>query len=130
MKSYKLVNFCEFDEQPSKSYCAIHSVDPKLNLGDITKVDETKLEPFNFICGGSPCFTKDTTILTNNGYKNIIDIKVDDLVLTHKNRYRRVLKVGHNLDKEILKLKAMGILETIATPNHPFMIRTKRDKTF
>ena len=55
MKSYKLVNFCEFDEQPSKSYCAIHSVDPKLNLGDITKVDETKLEPFNFICGGSPC---------------------------------------------------------------------------
>ena len=126
MKSYKLVNFCEFDEQPSKSYCAIHNVDPKLNLGDITKVDETKLEPFNFICGGSPCFTKDTTILTNNGYKNIIDIKVDDLVLTHKNRYRRVLKVGHNLDKEILKLKAMGILETIATPNHPFMIRTKR----
>ena len=55
MKSYKLVNFCEFDEQPSKSYCAIHNVDPKLNLGDITKVDETKLEPFNFICGGSPC---------------------------------------------------------------------------
>lgn len=26
-----------------------------LNLGDITKVDETKLKPFNMICGGSPC---------------------------------------------------------------------------
>lgn len=25
------------------------------NLGDITKVDETKLKPFNMICGGSPC---------------------------------------------------------------------------
>lgn len=26
-----------------------------LNLGDITKVDETQLKPFNMICGGSPC---------------------------------------------------------------------------
>lgn len=30
-------------------------MDESLNLGDITKVDETKLEPFNMICGGSPC---------------------------------------------------------------------------
>ena len=26
-----------------------------MNLGDITKVDETKLDSFNMICGGSPC---------------------------------------------------------------------------
>jgi DNA (cytosine-5)-methyltransferase 1 len=26
-----------------------------LNLGDITEVDGTKLNPFNMICGGSPC---------------------------------------------------------------------------
>ena len=26
-----------------------------MNLGDIIKVDEAKLEPFNMICGGSPC---------------------------------------------------------------------------
>lgn len=26
-----------------------------MNLGDITQVDETKLKPFNMICGGSPC---------------------------------------------------------------------------
>lgn len=26
-----------------------------MNLGDITLVDETKLTPFNMICGGSPC---------------------------------------------------------------------------
>lgn len=54
-KSWKLVNFCEFDTYATKSYCAIHGVDESLNLGDITKVDETKLEPFNMICGGSPC---------------------------------------------------------------------------
>lgn len=50
-----MVNFCEFDKYATKSYCAIHGVDESLNLGDITKVDETKLKPFNMICGGSPC---------------------------------------------------------------------------
>lgn len=54
-KHWKLVNFCEFDKYATKSYCAIHNVNENLNLGDITKVGETKLKPFNMICGGSPC---------------------------------------------------------------------------
>lgn len=49
------MNFCEFDKYATSSYCAIHNEDESKNLGDITKVDETKLEPFNMICGGSPC---------------------------------------------------------------------------
>ncbi len=55
LRKWKLINFCEFDKYATKSYCAIHGVDEGLNLGDITKVDETKLEDFNMICGGSPC---------------------------------------------------------------------------
>lgn len=54
-KNWELVNFCEFDQYATKSYCAIHDVDESLNLGDITKIDETKLKSFNMICGGSPC---------------------------------------------------------------------------
>ena len=54
-KKWELVNFCEFDQYATKSYCAIHNVPEAKNLGDITKVDETKLEPFTMICGGSPC---------------------------------------------------------------------------
>lgn len=54
-RGYTLVNFCEFDRFAEQSYCAIHGVDEGLNLGDITKVDETKIAPFNMICGGSPC---------------------------------------------------------------------------
>lgn len=54
-KAWELVNFCEFDKFAIKSYCAVHNVDESLNLGDITKVDETQLKPFNMICGGSPC---------------------------------------------------------------------------
>lgn len=55
MKKWKLVSFCEIDKYATKSYCTINKVDESLNLGDITKVDETKLESFNMICGGSPC---------------------------------------------------------------------------
>lgn len=54
-KGWELVTFCEFDQYATKSYCAIHNEDESKNLGDITKVDETKLKPFNMICGGSPC---------------------------------------------------------------------------
>lgn len=50
-----MVNFCEFDKFAVKSYCAIHGTDETLNLGDITKVDETEIAAFNMICGGSPC---------------------------------------------------------------------------
>ncbi len=50
-----MVNFCEFDKYAAKSYCAIHDINETLNLGDITKVDETAIPPFNMICGGSPC---------------------------------------------------------------------------
>lgn len=54
-QTWELVNFCEFDKFAIKSYCAVHNVDESLNLGDITKVDETQIKPFNMICGGSPC---------------------------------------------------------------------------
>lgn len=54
-RNWELVNFCEFDKYATRSYCAIHNVDESKNLGDITKVDETELDDFNMICGGSPC---------------------------------------------------------------------------
>lgn len=53
---YDLVNFCEFDKYAVKSYCAIHGVDESKNLGDITKVDETKLpNDIDMVTYGFPC---------------------------------------------------------------------------
>lgn len=127
MKDYKLVNFCEFDKYAAKSYCAIHNVDESLNLGDITKVDETKLEPFNMICGGSPCFVKGTKVLTDVGYKNIEDVKVGDMVLTHKNRYMPVVRIGGEHNKEIYSLKAQGFLMTECTDYHPFYCKKNKN---
>ena len=55
MKKYKLINFCEFDKYAVQSYCAIHNTDENLNLGDITKVNISKLPKVDFITHGSPC---------------------------------------------------------------------------
>lgn len=53
---YELVNFCEFDKYAAKSYCAIHNADESKNLGDITKVDETKLpKDIDILTYGFPC---------------------------------------------------------------------------
>lgn len=53
---YELTAFCEFDKYAVKSYCAIHNTDESKNLGDITKVDETKLpKDLDILTYGFPC---------------------------------------------------------------------------
>lgn len=121
-KGYELVNFCEFDKYAVQSYCAVHGVDESLNLGDITKVDETKLKPFNMICGGSPCFIAGTKILTKEGYKNIEDIIPGDEVYTKEGNWKPVLRIGSDGEKEIYQLNAMGVLPIQCTSNHPFWV--------
>ena len=81
------------------------------------------------ICGGSPCFVKGTKVLTECGYKNIEDIKVGDMVLTHKNRYMPVVNIGGEKNKEIFSLRVQGFLKTKCTDYHPFYCkRTKMSK--
>lgn len=125
LKSWKLVNFCELDKYAIKSYCAIHNVDESLNLGDITKVDETKLEPFNMICGGSPCFVEGTLVLTEDGYTPIEDVKIGDHVLTHTNDYKKVVKTMINETNTIYKVDTMPSESLYVTGEHPFYVRKR-----
>ena len=127
-KHWELVNFCEFDKYATKSYCAIHNVDESLNLGDITKVDETKLKPFNMICGGSPCFAKGTKVYTSAGYKNIEDVNIGDSVLTHTGSFQKVIRVGNKFSNDMYELNAQGILNTTVTGNHPYYVRSSKRK--
>jgi len=52
---YRTALFCEFDRYAAESYCAVHGIDPALNIGDITKADEKVVPNFNVMFGGSPC---------------------------------------------------------------------------
>lgn len=127
-RNWQLVNFCENDKYAIKSYCAIHHVDESLNLGDITKVDETKVGGFNMICGGSPCFVEGTLVLTENGYKQIEEIKVGDYVLTHKNRWQKVANVMTNEADKLYRIRSMPSEDIHCTPNHPFYVRERYRK--
>lgn len=52
---YELVNYCEIDKYASKAYSLIHNVSEKLNLGDITKINEKELPDFDLMTWGFPC---------------------------------------------------------------------------
>lgn len=53
---YELVGYSEIDKYASRSYSAIHNVSELLNLGDITKIDETTLsKDVDLITYGFPC---------------------------------------------------------------------------
>ncbi len=121
---HKVVATSEIDKYASKSYEALHG--PTNNLGDITKIEElpkADLWTYSF-----PCFVGDTLVMTYNGYKPIRDISVGNMVLTHKNRYKPVLKTMNQGEKKIVKISAMGIDEIKCTPNHRFYVRTKYRK--
>ena len=124
---FELTNFCEIDKFAIQSYCLMHDIDPNLNLGDISKVNTADMEDFNLLVGGSPCFVAGTKVLTSTGYKNIENMKVGDKVLTHKNRYMPVERVGGELNKEIYSLKVQGFLETECTDYHPFYCKKTKD---
>lgn len=95
-----------------------------IQLGSVVDVDVSKLEPIQLLLGGSPCFAAGTKVLTIDGYKNIEDIVVGDMVLTHKNRFMPVLRVGGKVENTFT-LKAQGFIDVVCTENHPFYARKK-----
>ena len=112
----------EIEENPIK--ITQYNYPNTIQLGDMTKIDLTKLPKIDLILSGTPCFVAGTKVITNDGYKNIEDIKAGDFVLTHKNRYRKVLNIGSKL-AEVNELKAQGIFKTMVTSNHPYYVRSK-----
>lgn len=46
---YELVGFSEIDKFAIKSFCAIHNVDEKLNLGDIKNIKTEELKEVDFM---------------------------------------------------------------------------------
>ena len=71
-----------------------------------------------------PCFTADSLVLTDKGYKPINEIEIGDMVLTCDNTYQIVTKTFDNGIKPILKINAMAVDEIKCTNNHRFYVRT------
>lgn len=122
---HKTIGYSDIKEHAIELYELNH---PNVkNFGDCTKINPNELEDFDLLTGGFPCFVAGTKIITNQGYKNIEDVVVGDLVLTHKNRFKKVVKIGNQFSKTI-NLKIQGIKETTTTYEHPYYVRTMTRK--
>ena len=77
--------------------------------------------------GQHACISGGSQILTLDGYKNIEDVEVGDMVLTHKNRYRKVLNTQVNYigpNEKLVEFSGKNIFKPIiTTKNHPFYTR-------
>lgn len=101
------------------------------HMGDVFTGDFTKYWHFDFLIGGSPCFTAGHMVLTNKGYKDITKIKIGDMVLTHKNRFMPVTRL-YEKKASTVSLKIQGYKPFTTTNNHPFYAihRSKTEKKF
>jgi DNA-cytosine methyltransferase len=107
------------------------------NLVSVTNVNGKDLEITNtddytyILTYSFPCFTKDSLVLTKNGYKKIIDVEVGDYVLTHDKTYQRVINKFDNGIHPIYCIRGMAIDEIRTTKNHKFYVREmKREGHF
>ena len=94
-----------------------------LNFGDMTKIDWEKFPDCDILFYSTPCFVAGTLVLTSEGYKPIEDVRECDFVLTHNNRYNKVVEIGKKPSSDIIKVRSMMFDEVCCTPNHPFYAR-------
>lgn len=71
--------------------------------------------------GSCPCFPAGTLILTRRGQVPIEEVLVDDEVLTHRARWRRVSHIGSDR-KACVTVKGQGHWGLTCTQNHPFLV--------
>lgn len=134
---YELIAWSEFDpesktplnKQPAVvAHNALFPQWKDRNLGDMTKIDWKIVPDFDLLFYSTPCFVAGTLVLTDKGYKSIEDVKIGDMVMTHNNRFRKVIDAGKKPAKEIVKIRSMMFDEIFCTPNHPFYTRKRYRK--
>lgn len=124
---WKPVAFSEIEPFPS-AVLAHHYPDVP-NLGDMTKHKEWPLDStVDLLVGGTPCFPGETLVAAQRGLVPIREINIGDYVLTHKNRWRKVLRVGSK-NAPTIRLRGQGqSTGLITTAEHPFYARKKTRK--
>jgi len=103
--------------------------------GEVVKLDEAFSNGLDAPPVHPRCFLHHSTkIITDEGIKNINKIKVGDNVLTHKGRYRKVIRLLNDTKRykgEAIKIRFKGSkidkgrwqtrYTTTITPEHPFL---------
>lgn len=69
------------------------------------------------------CFDAETLVTTSEGLKRIVDVAIGDKVLTHKGRYKEVVRLMETETKEMYMLKTNASFPVEVTGNHPMYVR-------
>ena len=120
--------FCNSHEANFPECELIH--DGKIN--DISKLKDACFEKYkgqtDILFAGFPCFTKDTIVLTNNGYKEIQNVVIEDQLLTHTGQFQKIVNLQRKEYNGMLynfKIKYHPEVIT-CTEEHPFYVRTQK----
>lgn len=152
LSGHQCIGFCEWDKFATASYTSMHLITEEQRKklseftiknrqkeilkdeyrngewysNDIRTVDAGSLPDADCWCFGAPCFLKGTMITTHRGTIPIEEIQSGDYVLTHKNRFQKVVKPMISVKKGIYTLKVKGSPITEVTGNHRFYVRDKK----
>lgn len=81
-------------------------------------------DKWDLIIAHPPCFVAGTKIMTYDGIKNIEDIKIGDLVLTHTGEYKKVYNTMQHQASNLVDVHVENSGHIKCTDNHPFYTQT------
>jgi len=115
---------CDILKTANIAYDSLHETTLG-NLGDISTVNEDNYPQCDLMTYSFPCFTKNTLVLTEDGFKSIIDVNVGERVLTHNNKFEEVKNFFNQGKKKIWEVIVSPVDSIETTSNHKFYVRTK-----
>jgi len=104
-----------------------HTRHIKGDIFDVDPLTATGGRRVNVLWASPDCFVPGTLVLTNTGLRPIEDIRVGDLVLTHRGRWRPVVKAWTQIS-DTVEVRGYGHYGLVTTPGHRFYSKriTKR----
>lgn len=121
------------------TFCKTHEANfPESELicdgktNDISKLKDECFDKFkgvtDILFAGFPCFIKDTLVLTDNGYKQIQDVVLEDKLLTHTDQFQNIVNLQRKeYTGQLYNIKLKYHPELInCTEEHPFYVREQK----
>ena len=111
---HDVVAIAENNDHALKAYQAIHG--ETRNLGDVCKIEH--IPPCDLLTYSFPCVRGDMMVTTSEGHIAMGILKVGDMVLTHKGRFRPVTAYAMTGVHETVRVWVTGGSDLVCTPNH------------
>ena len=104
-----------------------HFPDAGHDCADISQVDPRRYPKTDVLLASPECFPAGTLVATARGQVPIEQVRVGDLALTHRGRWRRVVRTQQG-EAATVVVKGQGHWGLEVTPNHGFPLREQLRK--